>query len=257
MKKLLFIAIAFGVFAITFSSCKQDEGTEPTPSNTTGNFDMKVDYQWAMQTIIPFELNKPLYHPMSGDTLTYTTFKHYISNIRLKKADGSYWTAPKSYHLMNAADTTTLKVHFTNVPTGEYVAMELTLGVDSAANVSGAQSGDLDPINEMFWSWNSGYIMIKAEGTSPQSGTGNFAYHLGGFSGDNSTVSVRELQFPSAQTVTINQTDVPVIHVLANPARLFHSYGSVSNGEDIHMPGAAAAQMAEDFNSWVRISQVQ
>jgi hypothetical protein len=67
---------------------------------------------------------------------------------------------------------------FINVPAGTYTGMYLTMGVDSARNVSGAQEGALDPANGMFWSWTSGYIMIKAEGLSPQGAGGSFTYHL-------------------------------------------------------------------------------
>jgi hypothetical protein len=50
-------------------------------------------------------------------------------------------------------------------------------------NVSGIQSGALDPMKGMFWTWNSGYIMAQLEGTSPLANTAGkrFIYHIGGF----------------------------------------------------------------------------
>jgi hypothetical protein len=57
------------------------------------------------------------------------------------------------------------------------------LGVDSIRNVSGIQTGALDPLKGMFWTWNSGYVMAKLEGSSESSNSaGNrFTYHIGGF----------------------------------------------------------------------------
>lgn len=258
MKKYIFNLLALTVISVFIAGCKKDDDNDSNnnTTNTTGSFHVEMEYVWAMN-MTPFVLNQMLYHPMTGDSLSFSKFRHYISNIRLKKTDNSYWTAPDSYHLLDASDPSSLDLHFSNVPAGEYVAMEVTFGVDSLHNVSGAQAGDLDPSNGMFWDWNSGYIMLKAEGSSPQSSTGSFEYHLGGYSGVNNTVDVRELAFPSGESLVISSGSMPTVHLMANPARLFHSYGSVSNGSTIHMPGASAVMMTEDFNTWVMVDQVE
>jgi hypothetical protein len=250
---ILFLASSFIV------SCDKDDDDNNNNNNSntsvTGSFDVNMEYVWAMSTA-PFSLNQMLYHPMTGDSLNFSMFRHYISNIRLKRADNTYWAATNSYHLLDASIPSSLTLNFSNVPAGEYVAMEVTFGVDSARNVSGVQSGALDPANGMFWDWNSGYIMLKAEGTSPQAAGGSFEYHLGGFSGTNNTVDVRELSFPSGEKLVISTGTTSVVHMKANPARLFHSYGSVSNGAMIHMPGPAAVTMSDGFNTWVMIDQI-
>jgi hypothetical protein len=255
MKNLFYKAFLLVFTVLSLGSCKKDEvEPDPTPTPTVGEFHVDVEYVWGMNESA-FSLNQALVHPMSGDTLTFTTFKHYISGVKLKKADGTYWESTDFYHLLDASNPTSLDLHFSNVPTGDYVAMQITFGVDSLRNVSGAQSGALDVANSMFWSWNSGYIMIKAEGTSPQATSGSFTYHLGGFSGANKAITVRELSFPSGEMMSISPTASPELHLLANPARLFHTYGSVSNGP-IHMPGVNAGIMAQDFNSWVKVDHI-
>ncbi|MFT4599180.1 MAG: hypothetical protein ACI9WM_001432, partial [Arenicella sp.] len=40
-------------------------------------------------------------------------------------------------------------------------------------------SEDLDPIHGMYWTWQSGYINTKIEGSR---GDEKFTYHLGGYS---------------------------------------------------------------------------
>lgn len=249
MKKIL-KATAFAVIAMVAASCEKDP--QPAEPALNGEFHIEMEYVWAMNNA-PFTLNTNLYHPMTQDTLNFSTFKHYISNIKLHHLDGSTWSDNDSYYLVDLSNPSTLKLHISDVPIGEYDRIEFTLGVDSLRNVSGVQSGALDPANGMFWSWLSGYIMIKAEGTYP---SGDFIYHLGGFSGDNTAVSARNLAFPNGDLLNINADASPVVHVLANPARLFHSYGSVENGPVVMMPGAAAGMMAQDFNSWVYIDHL-
>ncbi|MCU0495618.1 MAG: hypothetical protein MUD01_28865, partial [Chloroflexaceae bacterium] len=51
-----------------------------------------------------FSLNNPLIHPMTNDTLTFTTMKYYVSNLKLKLADGSWWVHPESYFLVDASN---------------------------------------------------------------------------------------------------------------------------------------------------------
>ncbi|HCS19097.1 MAG TPA: hypothetical protein DIW47_00790 [Bacteroidetes bacterium] len=254
MKNKFLMALVSVMTMLALSSCKEDDPT-PAPPVTYGEFHLDMEYIWAM-SLAKFELNTPLFHPMSGDSMTFSSFKHYISNIRLKRSNGTYWAAKESYHLLDASDTGTLDIRFTDVPAGDYVALEITFGVDSTRNVSGAQTGDLDPDKGMFWNAMAGYIMIKAEGTSPQSPSGMFMYNLGGFSGENSVVSVREISFPNSGVLSIKPGSTPVIQLQGNPARLFHNYGSVSNGAEIDAPCTDAKTMARDFNYSVKLLNI-
>ena len=112
-----------------------------------------------------FKLDTFLVQPMTQDSLNFSTFKYYVSNFKLKKSDGSYWVHPESYFLVDLSNSESLELSFSDIPAGVYTDLVFTLGVDSLSNVDGAQTGALSVANEMFWSWNSGYIMLKAEGT--------------------------------------------------------------------------------------------
>lgn len=58
----------------------------------------------------------------------------------------------------------------------------LKLGVDSNLNALGVHRGDLDPLQGMYWSWQSGYIHFKLEGEWEQDGKMQpFVFHIGGF----------------------------------------------------------------------------
>jgi hypothetical protein len=56
-------------------------------------------------------------------------------------------------------------------------------GVDSFTNTSGVYLGALDPVNGMYWTWQSGYISIKVEGQirTMNGDSVSFEYHLGGY----------------------------------------------------------------------------
>jgi hypothetical protein len=183
---------------------------------------------------------------MTNDTLTFTTFKYYVSNVKFKKADGTWWIHPDSYFLVDLSQAHGEILSIPNVPTGEYTDMEYTLGVDSLKNVSGAQTGALSVSNNMFWSWNSGYIMLKAEGTSPNSTSGSFSFHLGGFSGSNNVVTVKNVNF-TGNSMTISKNNTTEVHMLAYPNLLWSMSPSVNTTNTIHMPGSMAQMMALDF----------
>ena len=231
---------------LLISSCR-DKDDDPIPVAQYGYLKMQFDYVFGANQL-PWEIGKTMVHSKTGDTLTFTTFKYYVSNIKLKKADGTWWSQPESYHLLDAAVKDGSMITINDIPAGDYTAMEYTMGVDSARNVSGAQTGALSLTNAMFWDWNTGYIMLKAEGYSPNAANNGFAFHLGGFSGADNIVTVKSTDF-GGTTLKIAKDKDSKIKFVANPARLWHTSPSVSTRATIHMPGAEAKVMANDFYS--------
>lgn len=243
------------VALIIFASCeKKDDNPEPTPAPTTG--DVKVEFNYVFGSSgVPWDILYTLRHPKTGDTLTFTEFSFYVSNVRLKNEDGIWWSEPESYHLVCA--TCINKNYFTisEVPEGNYTEMDFLFGVDSARNVSGAQNGDLSPAFGMYWDSSRGYIMLKAEGLSAQSSDGTFSFHLGGFSGDDNLVTPRSFTF-GGNIASVGQT-TPTIVYRANPARLWHSSPGVSSRSSIDTPGPEAKAMATDFYSNVAFLEIK
>jgi hypothetical protein len=239
MKNFKFPLIAILALLIFATSCKKKHKHEEH-----GTVKIAFSHTWGMGNA-PFALNTQLIHPMNGDTMNFSTFKYYVSNVQFKKNDGTWWAMPESYFLVDVANTASLNLEIPKIPEGTYTALKYTMGVDSTRNVSGAQAGALSTTNGMFWSWNTGYIMVKAEGTSPQSSTGNFALHLGGFSGANNIVTTTEVSF--TENLVVSHDAIKTIKMRANPARLFHGGESVSNGATVMMPGARAKTLATNF----------
>jgi hypothetical protein len=134
----------------------------------------------------------------TNDSFTVTKFNYYISNVKLIKGDGTDYVEPESYHLMRHIENED-KFTMKSVGPGVYNKIRFLIGVDSTRNVSGAQTGALDPVYEMFWEWSSGYIFYKLEGmfvnsTNPKQ---EFAIHVGGFKAPQNCLQWVELSLPT------------------------------------------------------------
>lgn len=140
-------------------------------------------------------LNTVNYTNAAGEDFTVSMLQYFISNISLRRADGSEYVVNQdsSYFLIRESDATTRFARF-KVPEGDYKQLSFVLGVDSLRSTMDItkRTGVLDPSggmeDGMYWGWNSGYIFLKMEGTSPvapvdPSGHRKFRYHIGGFGG--------------------------------------------------------------------------
>jgi hypothetical protein len=241
--KLIFSAIMASILIL--SSCKKHEH-EPQ-ENENGQLTINLKHHWGMGTDL-FSLNTTYKHPMNGGTMSFSTYKYYVSNFKLKKPDGTWWIHPESYFLVDLSNLSSATLDLGSIPNGEYTELSYIIGVDSLRNVSGAQSGALSTTNNMFWSWNTGYIMIKAEGTSPQSSSGKFAYHLGGFKGEYNIVKTKTVDFAS-NPLTITKGKKSEIHMNVNAAMTWCTSGSCAGTNSVMMPGPLAYQMASDFQN--------
>src|SRR5665213_1764722 len=131
-----------------------------------------------------------------GEKYTITKLRYYVSDISMERP-GKNFSEKNSYHLIDESKPESQKIAL-SIPSGNYSSLHFLLGVDSLRNVSGAQTDDLDPANDMFWTWNSGYVMAKMEGNSSASKQVNnkMEYHIGGFSGAYNVLQEIRLNLP-------------------------------------------------------------
>lgn len=240
MKNLIVISI---ILVAVVSGCKKEE----TTVNDAGKGSVKIifEHKWG-PTMAPFELNTWYTHPQTGDSLRFNNIKYYVTNIKLKKSDGTWWTESDSYRLIDGVQDNGQMATITDIPAGEYTEIQWMLGVDSTRNISGIQSGALDPSLGMFWTWQSGYIFIKAEGFAPAAPQGNFQYHLGGFSNPFNAIQIRNFNIASSP-LRIKKDANSTMTIKANMARFWHGGVKVEDTHTIHMPSEMAKQMAANF----------
>lgn len=142
------------------------------------------------------ELNKS-----TTEDITIETLKFYITNIKLLENNAVKWTEKESYHLIDLADSTTMNMLLTHGKKRKFDALEFDLGVDSLTNEKGVMGGDLDPLKGMYWTWQSGYINFKLEGTF---GNQRFEYHIGGYAYLNNTIRRIRIPITNTEQVTLN-----------------------------------------------------
>ena len=192
-------------------------------------------------------LRDSLYKNSFGEEYSLSKLKYYISNFSVLGSSAVPEIDP--YHLVNASEEYN-GFEITLSP-GTYNDIEFLLGVDSARNCSGAQTGALDPTNDMFWTWNSGYVMFKLEGTSPASTSDlqRIEHHIGGYKGDNNVVTKVHLTVLSSQPLKIREGGEATIFIEANLDNYWNGISQIKISETpvCTIAGKLAKKMAANF----------
>lgn len=268
MKSILRIFILLTLSALWFA-CKKDPNPveEEHVHNHSNTNDVIINITNVADNAI-VEVSRdtvytsltPKYVNANNDTFSVTTLKYYISNIKLKRSDGSYYKVPESYFLINAADTiNTCKITLKNIPQDNYIAMDFIIGVDSTRNCSGAQTGALDPLNDMFWSWNQGYIFFKFEGFTssvPNFGIHNVTYHIGGFLAPYNLIRSTSLPFTTT-SLTVDADHVSKIYLKANLLEAFRNQNVIDFATTYAVTaGPGAKQIANNYANMFSVAAI-
>ena len=131
--------------------------------------------------------------------------KFYVADFRFLNKGKEVGREKNSYHLVDASIKSTLDFKISAPLQKEFDQLVFNLGIDSATNVSGVLGGDLDPTKGMYWTWQSGYINFKLEGTSNLCKTRNneFQFHLGGYQYPYSSIQEVSLLTKNDKSITI------------------------------------------------------
>lgn len=188
-----------------------------------------------------------------GDTFYVDVFRFYITNISFI---GSRSVSLNNAHLFDVADTNTYSFIVKNVPPGVYHSVQFIVGVDSIANTSGANGGALDPVNGMYWAWNSGYIMAKLEGRSNACKTLHhaFEFHIGGYLPPYNAARTVILKIP--EHFQVGRPSMPGISLSADVAAWFGQNLDLSKTNSIMIPGKDACMMADNYAKMFFIDEV-
>jgi hypothetical protein len=179
--------------------------------------------------------------------------KYYVTNISVKGAGGSE-RLQKATHLIDESDSISKIIQFYR-PNLPLQSIEFTIGVDSAKNFSGVQTGVLDPINGMFWTWNNGYVFAKLEGISDSSTAplNTFGFHVGGYKGNQNAARKIKLEFNSKlETIKEIIIDVDILKWFNGVHKT-----SISQSPISHQPGKLAMQLADNVATMFSIAEVK
>jgi len=201
-------------------------------------------------------LNDSTYTNPFGEKYTISKLRYYITNVELHA--NNIFKEKNSYHLIDQAKQESNIVTF-SIPAGNYNQINFLLGVDSLHNVSGAQTGELDPANDMFWTWNNGYVMAKMEGNSAASKLVNnkFEYHIGGFSGPYNVLKEIHLNFPE-KSFHFEEGKHYTIIIDADINTWWQSVHTIKIAEHaaITSPGENAKNMSDNYANMFHVEKI-
>lgn len=164
-------------------------------STDAQNKQLKIDFSpyWAGQ---PIDIPGSQFDKKNKDSIQIELLRYYISNIQLVKKNKVVYTEQNSYHLVDSESPESQTLTLEIPEKIKYTKLRFHLGIDSTTNVSGAMGGDLDPTKGMFWSWNTGYINFKLEGSNERCPTrkNQYQFHLGGYAYPNGSIQQIELK---------------------------------------------------------------
>lgn len=183
----------------------------------------------------PLVMEDQTYFFPNGDSVVFAVFRFYISNIALYTNDKKE-VESKTPVLFDLSANKPLVCHVRKP--AQYNTLRFNLGIDSLTNVSGALGGDLDPSKGMYWTWQSGYINLKLEGTTNRCPARNnqFVFHLGGYSGVNNAL----------QTISLNVSNKNTIYV-GIPIDVFLEGLDLSKQNAVMIPGKEACVFSKMF----------
>lgn len=191
-----------------------------------------------------------------GEIFTIRNFRYYISNIELTDASGETQSFPGDYFLVdNAIDSSKTILITTSLK--NISSIHFLLGVDSLKNVSGVQTGTLDPARGMFWTWNSGYVMAKLEGNSASAKmpAHAFSYHIGGYMHDEQAARTIDLVLQK----NISAETQAIINIKADILKWFDGMHQIKIADVAfcHEPGKTAMLFADNYSNMFSIIQAQ
>lgn len=262
MKQALFL-LAFAV--VVAASCRKKPVDTPDPVKEAGTGMLRLAFRNVVgsQNVV---IGSTMYTTASGDSFSISKLKYFISNIELLDASGTAMKPSPTYNLIDEAGSHVATAD--SFSTGTYTQVRFLIGVDSTRNVSGAQTGDLDPsgiAEGMFWTWQTGYIMAMLEGASPQAvendgvlpdnPAGSLTFHMGGFTGRNNVLRTVTLPLPSPAVIRAGKTTE--LHITSDVRQWFSSPNTISfAATSSAMGGEMAAKIADNYTDMFTVTEV-
>lgn len=234
MKSKLFI---FSLILFTIG-CKKDSKIETPQATSTANSGTIVFNITAKINNQNVVYNTQMYKGNVTDSFKVSLLKYYLSNFKLKDINNNEFKINE--YVINEHNTSTISFTLNTITPGNYNSLSMLIGVDKEHNISGSQTGALDPINGMFWDWNTGYIFFKLEGEYKNSNTTSLkpiTIHVGGFDGPFNCLREASLNSIDLKVVndkkTIVNMDLNLNELLNNPQALeFDNIAISSNSKD-------------------------
>jgi len=234
---LLFIGL------LSLSACKKDKITPPpdpiTPSSNKGT--LTLSFRVMSDTMVVNSYDTLVhYTSQSGRKYSISLAKMYLSSIVLIREDSSEFQVAGKYVLVDALHSNFIIGD--TIPAGKYIGLKFLAGVDKAGmedNLNHTSYPSDHPLyvgNNMYWTWNTGYVFLKMEGkmdsSAVLSGLVNRMYeiHIGQASSRRSVTLYADFTVPSNGNTNFNlQADFNhLLKDLPNDTNWFTHFGPLT-----------------------------
>ncbi|NOJ93623.1 hypothetical protein HMI51_11855 [Corallococcus coralloides] len=219
----------------------------------------------------PFALDQT-FTTAGGDSLKFTELRYWLSNVKLRKQDGTKVALVNSYHLMEVIKAQSVEgtsspvalpanrreqVDLVAVPAGVYTGIEFSVGVDPTYNDDlSRQAGELHVLKNMTsstWMWFTSYIFtktkgqyVKADGTSD-----TFAWETG------TNADYRTVNLDFTAPVTVNSQKQVKVNLRADVAALFTSLSPRTTNTINANSATERATLSDGFKSMFSLASVE
>ena len=133
---------------------------------------MSFASEWKTQQHLTLHIKQPEMPWHLSDSVVLEVWKYYLCDLSCGKSISDDC-------ILIDSDTIVQMECDSELPD----VVKFRIGVDSIRQERPNFSGDLNPLKNMYWTWQSGYIQLKAEGMilKPNGIWESFQLHLGGF----------------------------------------------------------------------------
>jgi len=193
---------------------------------------------------VPLELNKKYPCVTEQKLITITKFKCYVSHFSFYKNKQLVVNDSTAGYLIDLENPNSLLRKVKLPLSTAFDEIRFFFGIDDKTNEGGISGGDLDPVNGMYWTWQTGYINMKLEGTCATVPTRDhgFQFHLGGFLPPN-------VSFIPIQLKTKTSSDITITIELNE----FIKEIKLAETHEIMLPGETAARLSKNASAMFQI----
>lgn len=235
------------LLAMSLYACKKDDNTTPDPSpSTAATFNFEFENVDDQEVALDFG---KVYVTETGDSVSFDFMRYWISNIEFIMEDGSVWKEKDSYRLIEKTDKMNRMTFSVEAPSGRYKSVRFSIGVDADHNSSlDSMVAELNPSVGMSWTWSTGYIFLKTEGTfynSDSMAYQPYKYHLG------MDANYKTITMDIPAVTEISGGDEVETHIVFHALKMFSSPNAMNlkaNPALMVGPADQTAKAAENYS---------
>lgn|SRR5690606_36108418 len=226
-QKILSISILV-LMSFIFTNCSSDDDSQ---GEIQEYGPVQIKFENRFEGLSPIALNQTIQTSSNGQVHQFSALKYIVSNFTLTNEQGVSY----NFHLndpdqgafvidQNDAVINEIKIDLDSIPAGTYTKVKFGLGISPDAYLLGGESQAefwTQATDEgMSWSWATGYIFVKLEGSYgsdvPNINFSNHSGNMGDISENGTPNLYREIELDLPAPIQVSSQEYPGIHFIAD-----------------------------------------